>query len=56
MNIKRAMKAPTAIPNDLAVFSFKAWRSAFALTFGATIVFAFRKVIYKGKRRETRLL
>lgn len=51
-NIKRAMKDPIAIPNDLAVFSFKAWRSAFALLAGATIAFAFRIVIKKKKKRR----
>jgi hypothetical protein len=50
------MKAPIAIPNDLAVFSFKAWRSAFALTFGATIVFAFRKVIQRKKKGNKTLV
>lgn len=51
-SIKRAMKDPIAIPNDLAVFSFKAWRSAFAVLAGATIAFAFRIVIKKKKRRR----
>jgi cbb3-type cytochrome oxidase subunit 3 len=50
------MKDPIAIPNDLAVFSFKAWRSAFALLFGATIAFAFREVIQKKKKRERALV
>jgi hypothetical protein len=32
------MNDPIAIPNDLAVFSFKIWRIAFALLLGAAIV------------------
>lgn len=46
------MRDPIAIPNNLAVFSFKAWRSAVALLDELAIMFAFQYVTKRMKRMK----